>query len=40
MAAIGYAKTYPDETESLIEKNRAWSKENAHSELPFVRKKG
>jgi len=40
MAAIGYAKTYPEEIEKLIEMNRAWSKEKAHSELPFVRKKG
>ncbi|MEW6416868.1 MAG: hypothetical protein AB1480_01965 [Nitrospirota bacterium] len=40
MAAIGYAKTYPDEIKKLIEMNRAWSKEKAHSELPFVRKKG
>ncbi|MFZ6016880.1 MAG: hypothetical protein ACOYU0_04550 [Nitrospirota bacterium] len=40
MAAIGYAKTYPNEIEKLIEVNRAWSKEKAHAELPFVRKKG
>jgi uncharacterized protein (DUF433 family) len=39
MAAIGYANTYPDEIKKLIEMNRAWSKEKAHSELPFVRKK-
>ncbi|NCO67165.1 MAG: hypothetical protein COY75_04490 [Nitrospirae bacterium CG_4_10_14_0_8_um_filter_41_23] len=34
MAAIGYAKTYPDEIKKLIEMNRAWSKEKAHAELP------
>jgi uncharacterized protein (DUF433 family) len=40
MAAIGYAKTYPDEIKKLIEINRAWSKKKAHAELAFVRKKG
>ncbi len=40
MAAIGYAKTYPEEIKKLIKMNKAWSKEKAHAELPFVRKKG
>lgn len=40
MAAIGYAKTYPEEIKGLIKMNKAWSKEKAHAELPFVRKKG
>ncbi|MEW6410168.1 MAG: hypothetical protein AB1488_08695 [Nitrospirota bacterium] len=39
MAAIGYARTYPDEIEKLIEMNRAWTKEKTYAELPFVRKK-
>jgi uncharacterized protein (DUF433 family) len=39
MAAIGYAKIYPDEIEMFIKKNRAWSKEKAHTELPFARQK-
>jgi len=40
MAANGYAKAYPDEIERFIKMNRGWSKEKAHAELPFVRKKG
>ncbi|MEK6692907.1 MAG: hypothetical protein AABY44_05710 [Nitrospirota bacterium] len=40
MAAIGYAKTYPEEIKRLIKMNKAWSKEKAHAELPFARKKG
>jgi uncharacterized protein (DUF433 family) len=39
MAAIGYAKIYPDEIEMFIKKNRAWSKEKAHTELPFAMQK-
>lgn len=39
MAAIGYARTYPDEIEMLIRKNKAWSKEKARAELPFTRQK-
>lgn len=39
MAAIGYAKTYPEEIKKLIKMNKAWNKEKAHAELPFVRKK-
>jgi len=39
MAAIGYAKIYPDGIEMFIKKNRAWSKEKAHTELPFARQK-
>jgi uncharacterized protein (DUF433 family) len=37
MAAIGYARTYPDEIEMLIRKNSEWSKENSRAELPFTR---
>jgi uncharacterized protein (DUF433 family) len=37
MAAIGYARTYPDEIEMLITKNSEWSKENSRAELPFTR---
>lgn len=40
MAAIGYAKAYPDEIGKLIKMDREWDKEKAHAELPFVRKKG
>ncbi|MFZ3136880.1 MAG: hypothetical protein WA126_05745 [Thermodesulfovibrionales bacterium] len=40
MAAIGYAKAYPDEIQGLIKMNREWSKEKTHTELPFIRKKG
>jgi uncharacterized protein (DUF433 family) len=40
LAAIGYERTYPDEIAALIKKNREWSKERAHSELPFTRWKG
>jgi len=40
MAAIGYARTYPDEIEMLIRKNSEWSKENSRAELPFTSQKG
>jgi uncharacterized protein (DUF433 family) len=40
MAAIGYARIYPDEIEMLIRKNSEWSKENSRAELPFTRSKG
>lgn len=40
LAAIGYAKTCPDEIQRLIEMNREWSKEKAQAELSFARKKG
>ena len=39
IAAIGYAKTYPDEIEMFIRKNKAWSKEKARNELPFTKQK-
>jgi uncharacterized protein (DUF433 family) len=39
MAAIGYAKIYPDQIKMFIKKNRAWSKEKAHTELPFAMQK-
>lgn len=40
MAAMGYARRYPDEIEMLIRKNTEWSKESARTELPFTRQKG
>ena len=39
IASIGYAKTYPDEIEMFIRKNKAWSKEKARNELPFTKQK-
>ena len=39
IASIGYAKTYPDEIEMFIRKNKAWSKEKARIELPFTKQK-
>ncbi len=40
MAAMGYARRYPDEIEMLIRKNTEWSRESARTELPFTRQKG
>jgi uncharacterized protein (DUF433 family) len=39
IAAIGYARIYPDEIEMFIKKNKAWSKEKARIELPFTKQK-
>ena len=39
MAAIGYARIYPDEIEMFIRKNKAWSKEKVRLELPFTKQK-
>ena len=39
IAAIGYARIYPDEIEMFIRKNKAWTKEKARIELPFARQK-
>jgi uncharacterized protein (DUF433 family) len=40
LAAIGYARTYPEEIQRLIQTNREWSKEKAQTEIPYARKRG
>ena len=39
LAAIGYAKAYPEKINALIEQNKALTPEKVEEELPFVRKK-
>ena len=40
MAAIGYAKAYPEDIRVLIEQNNALTEEMVEKELPFARRKG
>ncbi len=39
LAAIGYAKAYPEEINSLIERNEALTPAKVEKELPFTRRK-
>lgn len=39
LAAIGYAKTYPEEIKALIEQNKALTQEKVEKTLPFARRK-
>ncbi len=39
LAAIGYAKTYSEEINALIKRNRALTREKIEKELPFARRK-